>query len=175
MCRGSGGASPERVRRLYGCGGGSPRSREDAGRRVGLTALPDTANWRGLVPLRQRGKGSFRFSVAPAPWSAAFLRYIRQPRGYATRQGKCLTTTRFRGLSAAAHPTKRRAATLSLNVSAQNILKKLCVGYLRRWMKMQRAAPRVRIRRMRKPVAEGGSYRRVVAECSAERSAEVRR
>lgn len=129
ICRGSGGASPERAQRLYGCGGGSPRSREDAGCRVDLTALPGTTKWRGLVPLRQRGKGSFRFSVAPAPWSAAaFLTYIRQPRGSATRQGKCLTTTRFRGLSAAAHPAKKKAATLSLNVSAQNILKKLCVG-----------------------------------------------
>ena len=106
--------------RLYGCD--CPRSREDAGCRVGLTASPGTAKWRGFVPLRQRGKGRFRLSVALAPWSAAaFLRYIRQPRGFATRQGKCFTTTRFRGLSVAAHSTKKKAATLSLNVSAQNI------------------------------------------------------
>lgn len=63
--------------RLYGCGGGCLRSREDAGCRVGLTALPGTAKWRGFVLLWQRGKGSFRLSAALAPWSAAaFLRYM---------------------------------------------------------------------------------------------------
>lgn len=53
---------------------------------------------------------------------------ICQPHGSATRQDKYFATTRFRSLSVAAYPTKKKAATLSLNVSAQNILKKLFTG-----------------------------------------------
>lgn len=59
--------------RLYGCGSRCLRCREDAGCRVGLTALPGAAMWRGLVPLRQRGNGSFRLSAALAPWSAVTI------------------------------------------------------------------------------------------------------
>lgn len=46
---------------------------------------------------------------------------ICQLRGSAIRQGKCFATTRFRCLSVNAYPTIKKAATLSLNVSAQNI------------------------------------------------------
>lgn len=70
--------------------------------------------------------GSPLLSLRGLRWRS--LKMYCQPRGSATRQGKCFATTRFRGLSVAAHPAKRKAATLSLNVSAQNILKKIFTG-----------------------------------------------
>ena len=110
-----------------------------------VAAAPEAGKMQGVGwasrhhRVRPNGAASFLFGkgvkeVFGSPWLP--LRGLRwrslymfcQPRGSATRQGKCLTTTRFRSLSAAAYPAKKKAATLSLNVSAQNILKKLFTG-----------------------------------------------
>ncbi len=114
--------------RLYGCGVGRPEAGKMQG--VGLASRHYRAQPCGAASFIY-GKGVKEvFGSPPLP-----LRGLRrhsldicQLRGSAIRQGKCFATTRFRCLSVAAHPTKKKAATLSLNVSAQNILKNLFTG-----------------------------------------------
>lgn len=75
ICRELGGASPERVKRLYGCG--CPRSRKMQG--VGWASRHYRAQPSGAATFLcgKGGKGSFRLSAALAPWSAAaFLSYM---------------------------------------------------------------------------------------------------
>lgn len=109
--------------RLYGCGSRCLRSREDAGCRVGLTALPGAAMWRGLVPLRQRGNGSFRLSAAPAPWSAATILRNGMPTAWLYHKAGQMLHHNAISLPVCrcTFPPKKKAATLSLNASAQNI------------------------------------------------------
>ena len=79
-------------------------------------------------PRSSEAKGIKEVSGSPSLPLRGLRRHsldICQLRGSATRQGKCFATTRFRCLSVNAYPTIKKAATQSLNVSAQNILKKL--------------------------------------------------
>lgn len=120
-CRGLGGPSTERVGRLYGLALAAPKPG-----RCRVSGWPHGITGHGHVarPRSSAAKGIKEVSGSPPLPLRGLRRHsldICQQRGSAIRQGKCFATTRFRCLSVNAYPTIKKAATLSLNVSAQNI------------------------------------------------------
>lgn len=130
MCRGLGSASPERVwAALWLRQSLPPKSGRCrvSGWPHGITGRSHVAR---LVPLRQRGNGSFRLTAAPAPWSLATILRNGMPTAWLYHKAGQMLHHNAISLPVCrcTFPPKKKAATLSLNASAQNILKKLFMG-----------------------------------------------